>query len=385
MPRFRQILLALNRELGTHRAICRGVVRYVNVANRRWDLLADSGAIYGAADVRSLAKRNLDGAVGAIHWAASRSSRLRVPFPLVGVDAYGSHLTAAEVGLDHHAIGHLAGEYLLGLGFRHYAYSNFGSGSWAPEQARLEGFRQALSGANVDVYLPDPKQDPMAPDWPKALERWAEALPKPVGVFARHDGAAQRLRAACRHLELSVPEQMAILGVDDDDMLCEGARPALSSIRLPCEAIGYEAARILDEILDGRAPSATPRRFEPVDVHVRESTDTLAVGDLLVADALRFIRENACKPVTPADVAEEVLVSRQHLDVRFRKVLGRTVFKEIRRVQIERIRYLLRETDIVLSAIAPRTGFVDEAALSHAFRKATGQTPGAYRRSFRRI
>jgi LacI family transcriptional regulator, galactose operon repressor len=187
----------------------------------------------------------------------------------------------------------------------------------------------------------------------------------------------------CRQLGFRVPDEVAIVGVDDDDLLCELSRPSLSSVALPGERIGYEAAVLLDRWLRGLRPPKKVVVLPPVGVVVRQSSDLMAVPDPQVSAALRFIREQADRPLHVQDVLREVPMARRALERRFRKWLQRSISEEIRRIHLERSRQLLSQTDLPLSAVATQSGFTDGRQLSVVFRRETGLTPSAFRRRFR--
>ena len=182
-----------------------------------------------------------------------------------------------------------------------------------------------------------------------------------------------------------MPEEVALVGVDNDDLLCELARPALSSVALPAERIGFEAARLLDQLLTRpRARSVgQPLLLAPLGVVTRRSSDVLAIDDPEVAAAVRFIREHAYEPIQVKDVLGEVPVSRRTLERRVRAALGYGIWEEIRRAHMERGRALLAETEMPMSEVAKHAGFSDARQLSVVFRQETGLTPTDYRRQFR--
>lgn len=224
--------------------------------------------------------------------------------------------------------------------------------------------------------------DPMGRLWAqdRAVARWVRGLPRPVGIFATNDIWGVQLAEVCLRADLRVPEDVAILGVDDDDLLCEFARPALSSIAVPAQRIGYEAAREVDRLLRGVQARSRPLLFPPLGVIARRSTDILAIEDGEVAASLRFIRQHAYQPIRVTDLLRVVPTSRRSLERRFRKVLGRSILDEIRRVHVERASQLLAQTDLTLNSIAERSGFTDAKRFSTVFRQMVGMTPSAYRR-----
>jgi LacI family transcriptional regulator len=189
---------------------------------------------------------------------------------------------------------------------------------------------------------------------------------------------------ACQLADLRVPDDVAIVGVDDDDLLCELGRPSLSSVALPSEQIGAEAAALLERLLHGKPPPPGPILLPPREVVVRQSSDILAITDPDVAAAVRFIRNHGSRTIQVADVLEAVPVSRRGLEWWFRRIIRRGIWEEIRRVHLERGKTLLAGSELPMAEVARRAGFTDARQLSVVFRQETGLTPTAYRRQFRR-
>jgi len=213
-----------------------------------------------------------------------------------------------------------------------------------------------------------------------ALAAWLLDLPKPAGVMVASDQLGPQLLEACRRAGIEVPYELAVVGVDNDETLCEVCNPPLSSVNAGHQVLGYQAAALLDRLMKGgRAPSE-PLYVQPQGVVTRKSTDVLATADRQVAAALRFIREYACQGLTAVDVVAHVPVSRSVLQRRFRKELGRSIQEEIVHTRLKRARQLLAETDLPLIEVAERTGFKHQEYLGAIFKAKTGTTPAQYRR-----
>ena len=192
-----------------------------------------------------------------------------------------------------------------------------------------------------------------------------------------------QIAEVCRQVGLRVPEDVALVGVDNDDLLCEIARPTLSSVALPTERIGMEAAALVDRLLAGGCPIDLPLLLPPLHVVVRQSSDILALNDAEVVAAIRFIREHAHAPLSVNEVLKAVAISRRSLERRFRIALDRSIWDEIRRAHMERAKTLLVSSDLAIATVAELAGFSDSRQLSMVFRQETGQTPTAYRRQLR--
>lgn len=304
--------------------------------------------------------------------------------PVVNVASVLSGLPFAQVRVDHRQIGRLAARHLRDRGFRHFGFVGHPHHFYSTE--REAGFRLALAreGRAVACYHEHPARSyrrrarmmVLSP----GLQRWLRALPKPAGVFACHDVWGLQIVEACRLTGLRVPDDVAVIGVDNDDLLCELARPSLSSISVPAERIGFEAAAMLDRLLNGGRPRRTPLLVPPAGVVTRQSSDVLAVGDPDVTAAVRFIRARGHLPLSVEDVLRAVPVSRRALERRFRATLERGLGEEIRRAHLDRAKDLLATTVLTVAEVAEHAGFGSVHYLSRVFREATGQTPTAFRR-----
>jgi LacI family transcriptional regulator len=292
----------------------------------------------------------------------------------------------AEVWYDSIVDGQKAVEHFLDRGLRHFAYFTFGKAWW------IERHREAICknlkerGYECHIYRTSTRERNM-PVWDERqlpnITEWLHALPRPIGVITPGDLHAVCLLDICRELHIAVPEEMAILGRGNDAMICETVRPTLSSIDLDARRLGYEAARMLDQKMAGK-PVADLILIPPTHVAVRQSTDLMVIEDTDVVQAMRFIRDYACNGIDVPRVADEVGLSRSFLERRFIKFLGRTPKAEIIRIQIERAKMLLAQTDKTLDRIAQKCGFTASEYFSRAFRREVGMTANAYRK-MRRI
>ncbi|MBN1488283.1 MAG: DNA-binding transcriptional regulator [Phycisphaerae bacterium] len=296
----------------------------------------------------------------------------------------------ASVGLpsvfpDHDLVGQMAAEHLLGRGLRHLAFYCADRAFWV--ERRREAFVRNLAERNCGCEVFAPLTPARGKDRPRILDRqaaaWLRALPKPCGIFCASDLHAARLSNVCRDCGIAVPEQVALLGVDNDQVMCSVSSPSLSSIDLDSRRIGYEAALLLARLMAGKRRIETEVRIEPLTVVTRQSTDTVAVADPEVAHAVRLIREQACRRLRVAEVAATLGLSPRVLQQRFQKALRRTPKQEILHVRMERAKMLLRETDATAESISRQTGFASLQYFSRSFRRETGLTARAYRSEHR--
>jgi len=248
---------------------------------------------------------------------------------------------------------------------------------------RQEGFvrRVAQAGYRVEVYESPGPSDHVTWEMEQAsMADWLKTLPKSAGLMVCNDDRAQQVVEAIKAARIRVPEEIAILGVDDDDMICEMTHPPLSSIALNFEEAGYEAAARLDRQMACGRPCRREIHLRPTHVHTRQSTDVLAMEDPIVAKAIRFIRTHAGDVLSVDDVVEAVSTSRRLLERHFKDIVGASIYQEIQRARVERACRMLAETNWPVLEIAARCGFSNAVHFSVAFKRHMHQTPQQHRR-----
>jgi LacI family transcriptional regulator len=292
------------------------------------------------------------------------------------------------VACDNELIGKLAAEHLLGCRLRHFAYVS--ELAWEDERRRCRAFADAVRAAGCDCEVIQlPFHEELAADASARyrvdvvqLGHALQGLSLPVGVCVPNSVAARIVSDVAQECGLDVPDQVAVLGVNDDPLVCESTNPHLSAVVQPSEQIGLEAARRLDALMSGAERKPTTTYLPPQGIAARQSTDTLAIADVAVRSALRFIRAHAAEPIEVADVIEAAGVSRRTLETRFRRLLGRTPAFELRRVRMQLAKRLLAETNEPITNIVYASGFNSRQVFCALFRKETGASPTAYRRRF---
>jgi len=307
--------------------------------------------------------------------------------PLVDTGCTIAGLKVPVVDVDHAAVGRMAAEYFLNLGFQNFGF--FGVEAAVHSRLREQSFRQRLADAGrtaTSCYENYLQQASATTSWrmlDRQTRRWLQELAKPVAIFACNDIPARALADACSQLGLHIPSQVALLGVDNDDLECSLTVPPLSSIAIPDERIGYEAAHLLDQIMSDRRRPASPLFLPPVRVVTRQSTDTLAVSDPVVSAAIRFIYEHATEGVNVGSVVLYVAVHRRELERKFRRIVGHSVLHELRRTRIEHAKRLLAATRLPMSRIARQSGFSTPQRMAAVFQTFERMSPTAYRRRVR--
>jgi LacI family transcriptional regulator len=292
-------------------------------------------------------------------------------------------LSPPAVSPNEETIGRLALEHFLDRGLRSVAYF---ANEWAWwSDVRRGAFQRAVQRCGLTCHytelIPPRKSKKRIAE--NQLADWLQSLPKPCGVFCAWDVCAVQVTNACRRSQLAVPSQVAVLGVDNDPVICSVSFPPLSSIDLHSKRVGYEAAALLDRMMAGQPRPREPILVEPGQIVTRESTDIVAVEDADVAQAIRLIREHACRGLRVTEVAEAVGLSRRALQQRFQAVLRRTPKAELLRVQIDRSKMLLVQTDLSVEQISRRSGFSTFEYYVRAFRRETGLTPRRWRSKHR--
>jgi LacI family transcriptional regulator len=286
----------------------------------------------------------------------------------------------SEISSDPVEVSTLAAEHLLKRGLSRFAYVGSNDRGWSGRREKT--FRDYLlqRGIEPSVYTAPmlPRERLWEREQPK-LARWMAGLPTPIGVFACDDDRGREVLEACKLAGLNVPEDVAVVGVDNDEVFCELSDPPLTSIAMNAHTAGYRAAALLDEMMRGRVRKRQHIRVEALGVVTRRSTDIVAVDDEEVAVALQFIRRQNGAKVSVDQVAREVALSRRNLERRFRACLGRTVLEEIQLMRLERAKQLLVETTHPIFQVAEIAGFGSTGYFIQFFQKQVGKTPRRYR------
>jgi LacI family transcriptional regulator len=376
----RHVALLVETSLASGRDILRGIARYVR-EHEPWSLYHEPHSLKETLPPW-LQKWTGDGIIVRVQ--NDRIARAVEATGIPAVDVLGvapaSHLPLVHV--DDARIAQMAAEHLLERGFHHFGFFGLEGENWS--ERRCEHFRQRLklsahhfSGLQVTRR----KLWRLSSEYRgEAITAWVAGLPKPVGIMVASDQLGPQVLEACRRARAEVPYEVAIVGVDNDETLCEVCNPPLSSVNAGHQVLGYEAAAQLDRLMKRQGVLRTPVFVQPLGVVTRKSSDVLATADRQVAAALKFIQEHACQGLTAASVVARIPVSRSVLQRRFRKELGRSIQEEIINVRLKRARQLLAETDLPLIEVAERSGFKYQEYLGATFKAHIGQTPAQYRR-----
>ena len=300
---------------------------------------------------------------------------------LPAVELRSTHLAGNRpfVGMDNAQIGRMVAEHFHTCGYRHFATYGLATEKFFVE--RMRNFTETAAGLGSFCTSLEARSDQVE-DWEQSQKRltdWVAGLPKPIGIFAANDQLGVHLLEACQRAGVGVPEELGVVGAENEEALCSFATPALSSVRFDGDAVGFAAAELLDSLMQGAPPPSAPLLIAPKGIVIRRSSDELVIHDALVARAVRVIRENALNGIDVTALCQQLRASRSTLDRRMKAALQRTPKEEIDRVRFREVERLLRETDLTVEAIAELTGFVHPHYLHAAFKELHGMTPGAFR------
>lgn len=381
MENLPRVVLLLESSRGSGRALLRGIANYAR-HHGPWAFYWEPR---GLADV--LPRLDVLAPQGFILRDCEHLDKiLALEVPTIVVGHSKREVTGVvNVLTDSEATGRMAAEHLLGCGFQSFGFCGFEDLQWS--MIRAESFQKHLASVGQEAHIFTSNSLASTTSWEherKIMVEWLRSLPKPVGVMACNDDHAQKVIEACKMGGLHVPDEVGVIGADNDELVCELFGCPISSVVINFERAGFECARLLDEWMRGKTPSDSRVIAPASHVVARQSTDTLAVEDAKVARALRFVTEHAKENVSVLDVARAAGLSRRALEKRFRSALSRSILQEIRRIRVSLIARMLVETDLPISHIAEAQGYENVQHIARYFRQEKGMSPAAFRKSFRR-
>lgn len=368
----RRIGLAIDAVAAYGRGVIRGVMTYCR-SNPRWMITVEPLWSFGSLpDIREW---EVDGLIVQTFSREFEQQVIDLGIPVTNVSNFCPDANRLPTVVpDDIAIGRMAANYLLSLGFRRLGYCWNGDTPYG--ELRLKSFRARANEAGVIVDECDASRDD--------LRQWLIKLEKPVGILGCNDDWAHRALNLARRADINVPDQIAILGVDNDELFNTLVTPSLSSVAVPAEDVGFQAALLLERIMSGESSVASqPVLLPPLRIVPRESTDVLNVADGDVVVAIRFIREHAAHPLQVDDVVERVTLSRRSLERRFRQFTGHSISDEIRRAHLDRAKELLINTELPMSQIATASGFINATRLGVVFQAELSESPSEFRKRSR--
>jgi LacI family transcriptional regulator len=303
-------------------------------------------------------------------------------FPVVFCDARASRMRGKWSGVVHDssATAALAAKELLSLGFSNYAFvGNLQPREWSEQRRKVFSKAVEAAGKRIDVFRTGNVE--AFDEFRERLTPWLSGLPRPCGLLAANDTTADVVLRVLRGLRIKVPEDIAVVGIDNDPLICENTTPTLTSVAPDFESSGYIAAEMLDAKMAGRCAGDEIRTFGALHVVRRGSTRILKRRDDAIKKALEFIREGVAEGMSPRDVVRQIGGSRRQAEYRFREFVGTSIGEEINNVRLEMAKKLLADSSVPIGSVAARCGYGDDSSLRRAFKSATGLSLSAFRRS----
>lgn len=391
-----KVLLLIDTSMGSGRKLLYGISQYSRLHgpwsfNRKSVYFSDYQTEFSKhlpfeeEAVSKLEKWGPDGVIATnINYAKQFNRILKMGLPCLILGGYEPRKKTANwhrVRSNSLSIGKMAAEHLLDRGYRHFAYVGYHNLTWSRE--RKAGFARRINEAGYTVSsfkAPRPQTKRFWENEQTALADWLKSLPKPLGLMAGNDDGAQNVLEACKIGGLKVPDEIAVIGVDNDILVCEVSEPPVSSIMLNNEMAGFEASKLLLRLMSGEKIAHQEIVVEPTGIVVRESTDHMAIDNVNVSTAIRFIRQHASEMIHVGDVVDRIPISRRSLERDFRRILGRSIFAEIKRVHVAQFAKMLLETNMTVSQIALALGHSNIQNINRYFREEMGMSPTAYRK-----
>ncbi len=384
MPNTPKVALLIETSRSYGRSLLRGIVRYSRL-HGPWSFYMTPGDFEQA--LPKMEQWGGTGIIARIETPSLGKAILATRLPVVALDLAEHELSESnplsqlcEMSSDSYNASRLAAQHLLEKGFRTYAFVGKPERVWS--NRRRDSFVEHIEKAGFRCFVYDPPRRIKDRDWGREqsiLAEWLKGLPHPVGLMACNDERGREVLEACREAKVRVPEDIAVIGVDNDTLICELSDPPMSSIAMNADRGGFEAAALLDQMMAGKIKQAQRIVVEPLHVVTRRSTNIVALSDPEVAAAVQLIHTNASQPLRVSDVVDSLGISRRSLEIRFRRTIGRSMNEEIQLAHLERAQRLLMETDMPLPKVAEEAGFNSASYLTVVFQKRYGMPPAKYR------
>lgn len=372
----RRVGLLVETSLGSGREILRGIGRYARQASN-WQLFHAAGGLSDAIP-DWMKDWEGDAIIARIQNRETRDQLSKLGIPIVDVLGVCENQFPL-VHVDDEAIGKLVARHFLERDFQHFGFYGISDENWSDR--RGTAFREALREGKSFQELKIPRQSRSeAPERFQQLQEWVRSLPKPNAVMVCSDQRGLELLEACHSEEITVPEEIAVIGVDNDAALCEISEPPLSSVRGGHFNVGLEAARVVDLLLSGKTLKSRTIRVPPNEIVERESSSIRAIKDPVVARGVSYIRQNLASGITNDSISRACGISRTLFQKRFREAMDQSIREFILERRIERAIQLIRGSDITLADVAERSGFKHQEYLGQVIKRVTGQTPGQLRK-----
>jgi len=380
-----KVLLIIDFSEGYGRGLLRGITKYSQLFgpwsfSRMPPLYREAGGI--DAVIKWAQDWGADGIIGQMQSAEDAQRLAQTGIPIIAQDVIERFKNIPNITGLYRETGRMAAEHFLQRGFTKFAFYGFNDIVWSRE--RLEGFEQRISEAGHSALVYEHPSNEKPELWSykaSPLVKWLLGLPKPLALMACDDNQSMHVLEACKIAGISVPEQIAILGVDNDEVVCNLSEPPLSSISLNTEKAGYEAAQLLEKMMRGASKEMHDIIAEPLHIVVRRSSDIFAIEDKELAKALRFIYYHFREPIHVESVVSATALSRRVLEKRFAAVLGKSILNAINDLRTEQVALMLTSTNMPIGEIASACGYTDEKNLARFFKLKKKETPLSYRKN----
>ena len=376
------LLIDLSEQYG--RSLMQGMVRYSN-EHGPWVFCKMPIYFREKHGVKGVLKWARDwganGIVAALESEAGASQIVASGIPVIAQDYKERFTNIPNITGNYHETGKMAARYFLSRGYRHFAFYGFGDIVWSRERA--QGFEWQVRDAGYQVQYFESKKKGTHDLWyykPSPLSAWLKSLPSNVALMACDDNQGHHILEACKIAGIRVPDDMAVLGVDNDELVCHLTEPSMSSIALDTERGGYEAARLLEHMIIHRVQNPGNIIIRPTAIVTRHSTDILATDDKMIANALKYIHQHIELNPGVKEVLAQIPLSRRALEIRFRNATGLPIYKYIQALRLEKFSNQLLVSESSIMDIAIGLGLGDNKNISRAFRKLKGCSPAEYRR-----
>lgn len=381
-----KVLLLIDLSEAYCRSLMSGLAQYGSM-NGQWIFCRMPLAFkekYGIDEIIKWAKKwKADGIVALIQESEELHKLIKTKIPIIVQDSNERFLNIPNITGGYYKTGEMAADYFLKKGFKNFAF--YGSKNIVWSRERKEGFENKLREYKINVHHYEIDTSNIESLWyykPSPLSKWLKSLPKPLALFACDDNQGQHVTEACKTAEIFVPEEVAILGVDNDESICMLSNPPLSSIVLNIEKGGFQAGELLHKMMTGKKNNLHDIVVEATHIITRKSTDILAVNDRGVALALKYIHENFNRTFSVKDILKTVPLSRRALEKKFKKETGRTIHQEIQRVKIDEFCRRLIDSNRNILEICYEMGLDSNKNISRIFQKEKGMTPNQYRKKY---
>jgi len=375
------LVIESSREYG--RGLLRGIARYSNMKGP-WTFYNEPGDQYRA--IPNLKNFKADGIIARISQKTSLKKLKSTGLSVIAIGLRKPIPGLANIEPDSEKIGKMAAEYFLRKNFTNFAYC--GIEDMKGSQDRKTAFKKTIeaSGYKTNVYeIPLTKLSNSWDQQQHKMADWLKSLPKPVAIMAYNDDHARRIITACSTVDIKIPYEVAILGVDNDSSVCDLTTPPLSSINLNIEKAGFEAAKLLDDMISKKTIKNNKIIVNPTHIVTRQSTDILAVSHKQVANAIKFVRENSKKDLQVDDVVDATVLSKRGLQRAFKVCMGHSIHNEITQARLEQLTALIIETDLPLSEIAKLLDFRSISRISRFFKNNKGLNIRDFRKKYGKI